>query len=62
MSSKGFEPQKTYYSITAYTTVFLEKHVSKKGKGRPCTGTEALYRPYGHPCTGTEALYRPYGS
>jgi hypothetical protein len=29
----------------------------------PCTGTDALYRPYGkvHRCTGTEALYRPYG-
>jgi hypothetical protein len=29
----------------------------------PCTGTEALYRPYGkvHPCTSTEALSRPYG-
>jgi hypothetical protein len=29
----------------------------------PCTGTEALYSPYGkvQPCTGTEVLYRPYG-
>ena len=27
MSSKGFEPEQTYYSITAYTTVFLKKHV-----------------------------------
>jgi hypothetical protein len=36
---------------------------SKKGKVHPCTGTEALYRPYGevHSCTGTKALYRPYG-
>jgi hypothetical protein len=22
-------------------------NVGKKGKGHPCTGTEALYRPYG---------------
>jgi hypothetical protein len=38
------------------------RHVSK-GKMHPCTGTEALYRPYAkvHRCTGTEALYRPYG-
>ena len=41
----------------------------KKGKVHPCTGTEALYRPYRSIgevevhlyCTGTEALYRPYG-
>ena len=23
------------------------KYISYKGKGHPCTGTEALYRPYG---------------
>jgi hypothetical protein len=34
-----------------------------KRKMHPCTGTEALYRPYGkvQTCTGTGALYRPYG-
>ena len=42
----------------------------KEGKVHTCTGTEALYRPYGPLggvevklyCTGTEALYRPYGT
>ena len=52
-------------------------HTGSRGIGKvkvhPCTGTEALYTPYGpygsrgigkgkvHRCTGTEALYRPYG-
>jgi hypothetical protein len=25
----------------------MEKVIEGKGKGYPCTGTEALYRPYG---------------
>jgi hypothetical protein len=32
--------------VKLYVTI-LVKHKGKKGKGHPCTGTEALYRPYG---------------
>ena len=31
-----------------YRTFYLSYTMNKgKGKGHPCTGTEALYRPYG---------------
>ena len=30
-----------------YNIVLYLYHGLKKGKGHPCTGTEALYRPYG---------------
>ena len=39
------------YLLTPRSKVLLEKltglQVKGKGKGHPCTGTEALYRPYG---------------
>jgi len=40
------------YARTQYSApdvnVFKSQSISvKKGKGHPCTGTEALYRPYG---------------
>jgi hypothetical protein len=37
------------YDITSwfYIIAMLIVDGKKKGKGHPCTGTEALYRPYG---------------
>jgi hypothetical protein len=54
-------------SLICYHSANRDNSIGKvnkvKGKMHPCTGIEALYRPYGkmHPCTDTEALYRPYG-
>jgi hypothetical protein len=33
--------------ITEMKSVYSEVRNGKKGKVSPCTGTEALYRPYG---------------
>jgi len=38
----------SYHSVTPYHTgYFLLSWILKKGKAHPCTGTEALHRPYG---------------
>ena len=36
-----------HYSCRHFTSSLLRLHPTIKDKGHPCTGTEALYRPYG---------------
>jgi len=35
------------YKLTRITGTLREDRCKVKGKGHPCTDTEALYRPYG---------------
>jgi hypothetical protein len=36
-----------FFGVVEISTVKSMLHIGKKGKVHPCTGNEALYRPYG---------------